>query len=80
LTDDSGVFTFFDAGNIEVQLKVLNACSFSNRIWVFASGTTNVGVDITVTDTKTGTTKTYDNPLNQFFPPILDTSAFATCP
>ena len=80
LTSDSGVFTFFDPGNVELQLKVLDACSFANRYWVFGSGTTNVGVTLTVTDTKTGTVKTYSNPLNHIFAPVLDTSAFATCP
>jgi hypothetical protein len=80
LNEDSGVFTFFDPANVELQLKVLDACSFAHRYWVFASGTTNVGVSITVTDTKTGIVKSYSNPLGHPFTPILDTDAFATCP
>jgi hypothetical protein len=37
-------------------------------------------VNLTLTDTKTGTVKTYTNPLGVAFQPIQDTNAFATCP
>ncbi len=37
-------------------------------------------VEITVTDTLKGKSKTYENPLNRPFPPIFDTQVFATCP
>ena len=71
LTDDSGYFWFFDPANIEMVVKVLNGCALNNRYWVFASGMTNVGVGITVLDTKTGLTKGYINPLNRTFETIL---------
>ena len=80
LTEDSGYFTFFIASNVELITKVLNGCALNNRYWVFAAGLTNVEVNLTVTDTKTGTTKSYLNPLNRPYPPVQDTSAFATCP
>ncbi len=80
LTGDSGYFWFFDAGNVEVVAKVLNACGVNNRYWFFAAGLTNQKVDLTVTDTQTGQVKTYSNPLNQTFRTITDTGAFATCP
>lgn len=81
LTDDSGYLWFFNSNNIELVVKVLNACGVNNRYWVFAAGLTNVGVDITVTDTAhPGNTKTYHNPLNLPYPPLQDTNAFATCP
>ena len=80
LTDDSGYLWFFNSNNIELVVKVLNACGVNNRYWVFAAGLTNVRVDITVTDTQTGATKTYPNFLNTPFPPLQDTNAFATCP
>jgi hypothetical protein len=80
-TDDSGELWFFDSGNIEMVVKVLDACSSQfNSYWVFAAGLTNVEVEITVTDTRAGTTKTYLNPLGTPFEPILDTNAFQTCP
>jgi hypothetical protein len=39
-----------------------------------------VQVVMTVTDTSTGTFKTYNNPQGQAYQPMLDSSAFATCP
>jgi hypothetical protein len=80
LTGDTGYFTFFNAANVEVVIKVLDACSFNSRFWVFAGGLTNVQVDLEVVDTTTGTVKRYANPLGTAFQPIQDTSAFATCP
>ena len=80
LTDDTGYFTFFNPDNVEVVIKVLNACGFNQRYWVFAAGLTNVEVEIRVTDTQTGATRTYTNPQGRAFPPLQDTGAFATCP
>ena len=80
LTADTGYFWFFNSANIEMVVKVLNACNPFERIWVFAGGLTNVEVDLTVTDTSTGSTRTYRNPQGTAFEPIQDTGAFATCP
>ena len=80
LTPDTGYFWFFNEDNVEVVIKVLNACSFANHYWVFAGGLTNVEVVITVTDTANGAAKVYTNPLGQAFQPIQDTVAFMTCP
>ena len=80
LTGDSGYFWFFNPANIEVVIKVLNGCSLNNHYWVFATGLTNVEVTLFVTDTDTGTLKTYVNTLGVAFAPIQDTSAFAACP
>ena len=77
--EDSGYFWFFNADNIEMVVKVLNACSIGSTQWVFAGGLTNVQVVLKVTDTKTGTFRTYTNPQGQPLQPIQDTSAFA-CP
>jgi len=49
------------------------------RFWFFAAGLTNVEVQIDVTDTETGITRTYTNPINQPFTPIQDTEGFDTC-
>ncbi|HXT20418.1 MAG TPA: hypothetical protein VN923_06690, partial [Thermoanaerobaculia bacterium] len=80
LTDDSGSFWFFGPTNLEVFVKVLDACSFNQRFWVFASGATNVEVTLAVTDTARVTGKTYFNPLGRTFVTVTDTDAFATCP
>lgn len=65
---------------VELVVKVLNACSFSDHYWTFAGGLTSVQVTMTVTDTQTGATKSYTNPLNKPFQPIQDAAAFSTCP
>ncbi len=80
LTDQSGLFWFFNPDNVEMLVKVLDACTFNNRFWVFAAATTNVEYTLTVTDTQNGMEKIYENPLGTASPAITDTSAFATCP
>jgi photosystem II stability/assembly factor-like uncharacterized protein len=79
LTSDTGYFWFFDPSNVEVVTKVLDGCSSNGHFWFFASGLTNVGVQITVIDTVTGASKPYSNALGTVFPPIQDTAAFP-CP
>ena len=80
MTSDTGYFWFFADTNVEMVIKVLNACGFNQRYWVYAGGLTSVKVHLTVTDTQTGVVKTYDNPQGTPFRPIQDSSAFATCP
>ncbi|HEX4959500.1 MAG TPA: hypothetical protein VF173_01580 [Thermoanaerobaculia bacterium] len=71
-----GLFWFFSAENPEMLIKVLNACTFNQKFWVFYAAGTDVGLTTTVTDTKTGTSKTYTNTRGQAAPPVEDTSAF----
>ncbi len=75
-----GVFWFFTQMNGEVLVKVLDGCDFNQHYWVFAAAATNVEYSMTVTDTTTGNSKTYDNDLGSASPAVVDTSAFATCP
>lgn len=81
LTDDSGYLTFFDPANVELVVKVLDACGLPGfeNFWVFATGLTNVEVVITVEDTDSSVLRTYRNDLNQAFEPILDTNHFQVC-
>ncbi|HEX4960775.1 MAG TPA: hypothetical protein VF173_08045 [Thermoanaerobaculia bacterium] len=77
---DSGLLWFFAPSNVEVALKVLDGCALGGHFWFFAGGLTNVEATILVTDTQTGTTRTYHNPLGTAFAPIQDTSAFNCSP
>jgi hypothetical protein len=80
LTGDSGYFWFFDAANIELVVKVLDACTLaSQHFWVFAGGLTDVGVTLIVEDTQSGASQTYNNPIGTPFAPLQDTQAFS-CP
>ena len=82
LTDDTAYFWFFSSANLEMVVKVLDACApdLGSRYWVFAGGLTDVRVDWQVTDTRTGVVRTYANPQGSPFLPVQDTAAFATCP
>ncbi|HEX5716082.1 MAG TPA: hypothetical protein VF179_07985 [Thermoanaerobaculia bacterium] len=77
LTGDTGYAFFFSESNVEVMLKVLDACGFNGHFWVFAAGLTNVRTDITVADSVTGAVKIYHSPAGEAFQPIQDTSALA---
>lgn len=79
LTDDSGYFWFFAASNIELVVKVLDACSGFQHFWVFGGGLTDVQVRLTVEDTASGAVRIYDNAQGTAFPPLQDTQAFS-CP
>ena len=74
-------FFFFDPDNVEVIVKVLDACNLPgfNNSWVFAAGLTNVEVTLTVTDTQTNQTKQYTDPFAAA-EPITDTSAWRPPP
>jgi uncharacterized delta-60 repeat protein len=80
LTTDTGFFWFFNAANVEVVAKVIDGCGLNQRYWLFAGGLTNVKVDLTLTDTVTGKSKTYSNPLGTKFAPIQNTAALSACP
>lgn len=77
---NSVLFWFNDNNNIEVMVKTVNACSFNGHHWIYAGGTTDVDFQLTVVDTKTGVTKTYNQTGRKPFQTITDGTAFATCP
>lgn len=79
-TADSGLFWFFDSNNWELMVKVLNGCVRNGHYWVFAAATTTVEYTLTVTDTLTGATAVYHNPLGKSAVAINDTEALAVCP
>jgi hypothetical protein len=76
MSDVSGAFWFFGAENAELVVKVLEACTFNTRRWVYAAGLTDVQVTLRVTDEATGATRTYNNPQGRPFQPIVDSDAF----
>jgi DNA-binding beta-propeller fold protein YncE len=81
LNQETGLFYFFGDSNVELVVKVLDACNDPfHHFWVFAAGLTNLEVGLTVTDTLSGEVRTYSNDLGSPFEPIQDTRAFATCP
>lgn len=81
LTPESGTFWFFTAANVELILKVVDACGHPDfrDFWVYASGLTDVEVTLTVVDTWTGEVWERQTDLGEPFPPVLDSQAFHTC-
>ena len=79
LTHDTGDFWFFSPDNIELMVKVLDGCAFNERYWVYAGGTTDVKVVMTVIDSETGVAATYYSPPGAPFATVGDTKSFAVC-
>ena len=77
---DSGLFYFFGEDNIEMLIKILDGCEINGHYWISYAATTDVGFLVTVTDTSTGSIKTYSNPVGNLAAPILDIEALAVCP
>ncbi|MFL6235583.1 MAG: hypothetical protein ACJ76N_20775 [Thermoanaerobaculia bacterium] len=75
LTGDTGAFWFFDPANLELMLKVLDGRAINGYFWVFYGALSNVEYTLTLTDTATGTVKTYHNP-PLVFGSQADVSAF----
>ncbi|HEX7185435.1 MAG TPA: ELWxxDGT repeat protein [Thermoanaerobaculia bacterium] len=75
LTSDTGWFWFFGPDNVEVVLKVLDGRPSNGKFWVFYGALSNVEYTLTVTDTQTGTVKTYRNPRGRLAS-VADTRAF----
>jgi len=76
LTSDTGYFWFFSASNVEIALKVVDGRALNNFFWVFYGALSNIEYTITVTDTATGTVKTYRNEPGRLAS-VADVSAFA---
>jgi ELWxxDGT repeat protein len=75
LTGDTGYFWFFDPANVETVLKVLDGRPLNGKFWVFYGALSSVEYTLTVTDTETGTVRTYRN-LSGRFASVGDTGAF----
>jgi hypothetical protein len=75
-TPETGALWFFDPGNLELFVKVLDGCGVNGRYWVFVAGLTNVQVEVRMHDELLGTTATYTNPQGTLFQPIADTDSF----
>ena len=76
LTEDTGYFTFFNPSNIEIVTKVLDGCELNGRYWLYATGLTDLDVELEVADPLTQTRHVLVSPLQEAFRPIADTKAF----
>jgi hypothetical protein len=77
--DDSGLFWFFHPENVELTVKVLDACPLDGHWWVFLASGSTVEYEVTVTDTAADRSVSYRNELGEVPRLVADTAAFATC-
>jgi hypothetical protein len=81
LTPASGYFYFTDPTNVEVPVKILDACGNTPPGWWFlAAGLTDLGVTILSEDFLTGIQKQYENSPGQLFTTIIDQNTPWPCP
>ncbi|MEO8196816.1 MAG: hypothetical protein ABI689_08850 [Thermoanaerobaculia bacterium] len=79
LSSESGDFWFFDAGNNEAIIKIIDACSFNGNYWVFWDALSNVKMDLTIRDTVTNQILVYHNDLGFSPNGELNTSSVFRC-
>jgi hypothetical protein len=77
LTSDTGYFWFFSSNNVELVVKVLDGRPLNGHFWVFFGALSNVEYTMRVTDSVTGSVKTYFNPSGRFAS-VGDTEAFSS--
>lgn len=78
ITPDTAGISFFSNSNIELVVKILDACQTQlPGYWVFASGLTDVEVDLRIENLENGQIKSYRRGPGPFAP-ILDLDSF-TC-
>ena len=82
MTNSAGYFFFFDSTNVEIPVKMLNACSGGNPAshWFFGAGLTDFAVAIGTFDLFTGLSRTYTNSLGQVFNTKIDQRTPFPCP
>ncbi len=60
-SDETGLFWFFDAGNVELIVKALDGRSLNQKYWFFYGALSDVEYWVTVDDTTTGARREYHN-------------------
>ena len=76
-TTDTGMFWFFSEDNVELVVKVLDGCRENGYRWVLLGGLTDVGVEVTVTDSESGRARMYRSLEGLPFASMFDVTAFA---
>lgn len=76
--EESVFYSFQSPTNFEMGIKMLDACIplFGDKFWVFVSGLTDQGWEVTVRDTRTGAIRSYSNTSGNLSETFADTFAF----
>ena len=62
ISDESGLFWFFEPDNVELVIKVLDGRALNGNFWVFFGALSDVEYWVTVEDTRGRQRRTYHNP------------------
>lgn len=79
VTDDV-LFFFSNPSDPALRLEVSDHCNDNGFFWVALTPMIDLTYDITGEDTQTGVRRSYSNQLGEPVAPLLDTTAFETCP
>ena len=79
LTRESGAFWFFDGGNPELVVKLVDGSDINGSFWLYYASLTDVEFDLKATDRRTGRQRTYHNP-HGTMASVADTAAFSNYP
>jgi ELWxxDGT repeat protein len=60
-TDDTAYFWFFDAGNVELAVKVLDGAAVNGQSWVLYGALSDVEYTVRVTEISSGLVREYQN-------------------
>lgn len=78
---ESALFSFFDLGNWEVLVKVLDGCALNGHRWVFLAAATDVEFRLEIVDGQGQTPPyVYLSPAGLLTPPLADTIAIPCSP
>ena len=58
-TDESGFFTFFSPGNLEMAVKMVDGSAFNGHFWLYWTALTNLETTLVVEDLDTGRIRTF---------------------
>jgi hypothetical protein len=75
-SNETGLFWFFDAQNVELIVKALDGRAVNQRYWLFYGALSDVEYWVTVKDQATGAKREYHNPAGTYCG-RADTGAFA---
>jgi len=67
-------------GHLHIETEYEHREHRSKENWTREDNPATVEYTLTVTDTRTGQTARYENPLGRSAPAVTDTQAFASCP
>lgn len=81
VSDSTGLLRLFGPRNVEVLVKMLDACGVHGRpaFWVSTAATTDSEVTLSITDTATGRSQDYFSPRGEVGPNTIDVTTFNDC-